>query len=761
MSELETMPRGQRSPESRMLNTGGGGDRMTLMEVWRVLMKQRYVILIVTLLSVAGAAWYAFGTTPIYQSVARIEIEPHASPNVGIEQVVEQDQLGEQQAELDTEIRVLQSDSVIFETAEDMGLVARMRAAAVAAARKRGRPVPVYTAQVDPREHRAIVNSIRKELFVALIPDTNLVEIRYRNTDPALSAQFVNQLVATFSDADLRSKYERTEHVSAWLQRQLDGLKTDASNAQRELANYQKAHNMVGTDQSSNPALQTLQTLSASVTDAETDRIIKEARMRDFNTLKPNMVALLGDNPSLAALRGTLSTLETQRAQLAATYGPKDPKMIEVQSQIDKVRGQIDSQTALARSQVDKEYQGALGVEQALRNRLSAQQDAVYKQDEGVAQYAILSNQAALTRDLYDTLQIKLKEATVMAGLSAANITVVDPALTPYLPVAPRKRLSLVLGLLGGLAGGCIFAFLIESIDDRLQTSDEVENVSMLPSLAAIPHLVTEMEKRGRRDKTKLDYGKVRLAQQLIAVRDSKSNSAEAYRNLRSSLLLSSIDNPPRLLVVTSAFPEEGKTTTAINCAIVLAQRGERVLLLDADLRRGSLGAVFGLADRSFGLSSILAKPDLHREIAAPLPEVPTLHVLPTGPRPPNPAEMLSSTRMEETLRQWAGEYDRIVIDTAPLLAVSDTQAVCVFADTVVLVTRAGMTRRRALTRARDLLLRINAPIAGVVVNDVDVRLENFYTYRYGTYGYGYGARYGSPYPDRSYGFENEDEENN
>jgi capsular exopolysaccharide synthesis family protein len=228
---------------------------------------------------------------------------------------------------------------------------------------------------------------------------------------------------------------------------------------------------------------------------------------------------------------------------------------------------------------------------------------------------------------------------------------------------------------------------------------------------------------------------------------------------MRSSLLLSSIDNPPRVIVITSSFPAEGKTTTALNLAIVLAQRGERVLLVDADLRRGSLYRVFGIPNQSFGLSTVLTQPGTHQDLPTPLPELPTLHVLPTGPRPPNPAEMLSSNRMEGQMRQWKQQFDRIVIDTAPLLAVSDTQTLAVRADAVVLVVRAGMTRKRALIRARDLLWRVNAPVAGVVVNDVDLRLENFYTYRYGMYAkdYWYGYRQNLTSSSRAYGYEDEE----
>jgi capsular exopolysaccharide synthesis family protein len=226
-------------------------------------------------------------------------------------------------------------------------------------------------------------------------------------------------------------------------------------------------------------------------------------------------------------------------------------------------------------------------------------------------------------------------------------------------------------------------------------------------------------------------------------------------------LLLSSIDNPPRIIVITSAFPSEGKTTTSINFSIVLAQRGERILLVDADLRRGNLRKIFGLGDDSFGLSTALSQPEIDREIPVPFPELPTLHVLGTGPLPPNPAEMLSSNRMEEQMRLWMKQFDRVVIDSAPLLAVSDTQALAVRADAVVLVARAGVTRKRALIRARDLLWRVNAPVAGVVVNDVDLRLENFYTYRYGAYArnYWYGYKQSPSFSDRAYGYEDDAEQ--
>jgi capsular exopolysaccharide synthesis family protein len=729
-------------------------DRLSLMDVWRVLMKRSFIILTVTAVFLAVAALYAFRTKPVYESVSRIEIKPNTTPNVGLQSLTDEEgRGGESGGALQTEILVLQSNSVMLQTAQSLDLIGRVRAA-----EPKGASGSASSVEMTPGERLTLIGLIRGGLHVQVVPSTQMVDIRYRSNDPKLATEVVNKLVDTYIDEDLRSKFDRTMHVSIWLQKQLEGLKQSAEDAQRQLAGYQKEHNIVGTDETSNLTMKNLGQTSSDLEIAEAGRITKEARMREFESHDPDLVALMGDDVELGVLRSQLGSLQTQRGELASKFGEHHPKMQELQAQIDKVQARINSEVVLARRQVSNEYAGSLRLEGMLHKRLDAQKEDAYRLNEDEAQFAILRHEALLNRDLYDALQMRLKEASVTAGLSATNITVVDRASIPVFPVAPRKSLSLMLGLIGGLLCGTVVAFMIESIDDTLQTSEEVESVSMLASLATIPHILTEAGKRKRKGPEELAPTGPHM-QQLVTLYSPKSHAAEAYRGLRSSLLLSSIDRPPRVIVVTSAFPGEGKTTTTVNTAIAFAQRGERVLLVDADLRRGSLDRVFNLDDKSFGLSTVLTQPAAHRELASPLPELPMLRVLPTGPRPPNPAEMLSSNRMEEQLRQWALEFDRVVIDTAPVLAVSDTQAMAALADTVILVARAGMTRKRALIRARDLLWRINAPIAGVVVNDVDMRLENFYTYRYGMYGYNYGYGYRNPRADSDIAYGHEDEE--
>jgi capsular exopolysaccharide synthesis family protein len=731
-------------------------DRLSLIDVWRVLMKRRFIILTTAVVFLAVAAIYSFRTKPVYESVSRIEIKPNAAPNVGLQGLIDEEgRGGESGSALQTEILVLQSNSVILQTAESLNLLPSVRATE----QKEGNAgAQASSTEMTPGERQALIGLIKGGLRVQIVPGTQMVDIRYRSDDPKLATEVVNKLVDTYIDEDLRTKFDRTMHVSVWLQKQLEDLKQAAGDAQRQLADYQKQHNIVGTDETSNLTMQNLAQTSSDLEGAEADRIMKEARMREFQSQDPDMVALMGDDPQLAALRSQLANLETQRAQLAAKFGENHPRMRDLKAQIDKVQASIKKEVGLARRQVREEYIGSHRMEELLQKRLEAQKEAAYRLNEDEAQYAILRHEAELNRDLYDALQMRLKEASVTAGLSATNITVVDRASIPMAPIAPRKILSLLLGVIGGLLCGIVLAFTVESIDDTLQTSEEVESVSMLASLATIPHITGPGDKRRRRGSEEPAPAAARM-EQLVALNNPKSHAAEAFRGLRSSLLLSSIDIPPRVIVVTSAFPGEGKTTTAVNAAIAFAQRGERVLLVDADLRRGSLDRVFGMDDRGFGLSTVLTQPASQKSLANPLAELPSLAVLPTGPRPPNPAEMLSSNRMEEQLRQWALEFDRVVIDTAPVLAVSDTQAMAALADTVILVARAGMTRKRALVRARDLLWRINAPIAGVVVNDVDMRLENFYTYRYGMYGYNYGQGYRNPRSGSDIAYGQEDEE--
>jgi capsular exopolysaccharide synthesis family protein len=333
----------------------------------------------------------------------------------------------------------------------------------------------------------------------------------------------------------------------------------------------------------------------------------------------------------------------------------------------------------------------------------------------------------------------KLKEAGVSAGLRSSNIRIVDVARVPTSPSAPNIPRNIVLGLALGLLGGVGLAFVLESFDNTVRTPEEAQIISALPSLGIIPLSSKLIAKNGRNGHPRLSLSsrspETAGSLALITFARPKSELAESYRALRTSILLSSLGSPPKVIMVTSALPQEGKTTTSINSAIVLAQRGGRVLLVDADLRRPGIHKALGLRN-ALGLSTVMTGGE-GSEDAIVSTEIPNLFVLPAGPPPPQPAELLGSILMKDYLTRLRGAFDHIVIDTPPALSVTDAVLLSVEADSVLVVVRSGQTTKAALRRVRDLLSHVNARITGVVVNAFDLHSGSSYYYQYDSKYYG------------------------
>ncbi len=274
---------------------------------------------------------------------------------------------------------------------------------------------------------------------------------------------------------------------------------------------------------------------------------------------------------------------------------------------------------------------------------------------------------------------------------------------------------------------------MIEALNDTLQTSEDLETFSRFHALGAVPHF--EPQSLTVKDS---EFGQRQIPSRLITVTAKDSLAAESFRSIRSSIMLSSADRQSKVIVLTSSFMAEGKSTLSANLAIALAQRGARVLLVDSDLRRSTLNKVFGLTGSLPGLSNLLSMVDEQDVYVTPVAEVPTLTLLPAGAKPPNPAELLASNRMAELIHRWREEYDHVVIDSAPILMVSDALAVASRADGTVVIVRAGLTRKKAVSRAFELLSRSNVRILGAVMNDINLKIENYYTYSSRGYGYNY-----------------------
>jgi succinoglycan biosynthesis transport protein ExoP len=425
-------------------------------------------------------------------------------------------------------------------------------------------------------------------------------------------------------------------------------------------------------------------------------------------------------------------------------YGPNFPKVLRLQSQLKEIDQSLDREKRAVVVRLGSEYHEAQQREALLVRTLDQQKAEANLMSGRMVQYNILKRDAEADKALYDGLLTKLKEAGISAALQSSNIRVVDPAMIPSFPSRPAKARNVTLAFLVGLVGGIGLAILREYMDNTVKTPDDIETLARLPSLAVVPEF-EDSHGNGRRRKTlseALGNGHSRQVE-LVAQHLPKSQMSEAFRALRTALLLSQAGHPPQVILVTSALPREGKTTAAANLAVTLAQLGDRTLLIDADLRKPGIGRLLNMnGGKHAGLSSYLAGVSSLDLVTVQHPSIANLSAIPTGPLPPNPADLLSSHRLADAITQLRAKFKFIVIDTPPVMAATDAVILSVKADGVVLVVRSGETPKEAFTRTRDLLVSVKCRLLGVVLNAVNSSAPDYYySYRYYPYAYGYGPQ--------------------
>jgi capsular exopolysaccharide synthesis family protein len=438
------------------------------------------------------------------------------------------------------------------------------------------------------------------------------------------------------------------------------------------------------------------------------------------------------------------SELDEQYAEALGQYGPNFPKVLRLAEQQKEVeRNLADARKVLVES-VEIEFNTAKSRVELLQEALDKQKSESNDLAEKLVQYHILQHDAESNKQLYDGLLQKLKEAGITAGLRSSNIRVVDPALAPASPSRPQKARNILLAVLVGLVGGIGLALFREYLDNTVKSPDDIEALTGLPSLAVVPSLPGLPSTQGRLSRLAREAAPKAATGprvELLSYIQPKSQISEAFRALRTSLLLSQADHPPQVILVTSALPREGKTTAAVNLAVTLAQLGDRTLLMDSDLRKPGIRRALNLTGgKEVGLSSYLAGVSTLDEVLMPHPTINNLVALTTGPIPPSPADLLSSHRMREAITDLRHRFKFVVIDSPPVMAATDAVILSALTDGVLLVVRSGETPKEAFTRTRDLLAAVKCRLLGVVLNAVDSSAPDYYySYRYYPYAYGYG----------------------
>ncbi len=565
----------------------------------------------------------------------------------------------------------------------------------------------------------AAVDLLLLHLTANAVKQTRIVEVSYTGADPVLDAQIVNTLTEGFIDDSIRSRYEASTRSARFLSNQLSDLRSKVEESQEKIVEYEREHDIVGADEKQNVVTAKLEDLNRQLTSAEAERMEKEALFQTIASGDLDQIPETKSTENLQALRLREADLKNEYAQATTTYGPNYPKVIELSNRINSVDSSIQTELKHLQARARGEYMAAARAEQKLKTAFNRQKQEANRLNESAIQYGILKRDFDSNRQLYDTLQERMKEAGVAAGLRSSNIRVIDAAEVPRRPVSPNLGKAAGIGLFLGLLLSAVVISLREGTRRALDDPADVEAFTAMPSLALIPEY----------SRLKINGGNERT-DDLISLRQPHSTAAEAYRALATSILFSSPEL--KTLIVTSPLPGEGKTSVAANCAIVIAQQGKRVLLVDADLRRPSIHTNFGLSNE-WGLTSLLrsrpaAGGDSHG-VGLPKSDLPNLGVLTAGPEEAMPAETLGAAAMRDLLRGWRETYDYIIIDTAPVLAVTDALRLSPEADSVLLVMRSGQTTREALARACDLLNQAAVPVLGIVVNAVNYRTGAYYSY--------------------------------
>jgi capsular exopolysaccharide synthesis family protein len=699
----------------------------------KLLFKRKWIIVLCGLAGIAVAVYSIKTTVPQYQATARVNMNLDRQTDIGIESLIQQSSsYGEADEQIQTQVQIMRSQTVAVDAMNLLDIYHQAPYSAMFAKEP-------YDGHLTPEQRAGLVMGFQGATKIDVVPDTGLVDVSFESSNPTLAMNAANAIVEAYKNRDLQSRYQGTTQVSGWLAQQLSGLKGQVESNQKALSDYVQKHNLLPTSaDGGNLVTDSLTTVNQQLAEAKADRIVKEARYKMAQTRNPELLVSVAPGTILTTLRGQQAELMVQKTELQSKFGPQYPKVVELNKQLGGLQTDIDSEITNLTKRFAEEYNTAQQTEDLMQSRLDSLKQSAYQENESTAQFDILKHGAESSAELYDALELKLQEAGITAGLSSNSVDVVDLATLPLVPVLPNKRSTMTMGIFGGLVLGVIIAFLMEMMDDTLRTSEEVETISKLPSLAVVPHFAIKKETAVQQ------RGKPGLLPDMVAYLDLQSLGAEAFRTLRSSILLSAVDLVPKVLLITSSLAEEGKSTVASNLAISFAQRKEKVLLVDTDLRRGTTHLKFGLPNRS-GLSTILSRESGEEAYTHPIADMPNLTVISRGPIAPNPGEMLASHAMEDLLLQWRGTYDRIVLDSSPELAVSDSLGLAPQADHVMILVRSGVTRKKALLRTQELLRRSGARISGTIVNDVNLRLEHYYTYSKG-YSYGYKSNYGAGY---------------
>ena len=569
--------------------------------------------------------------------------------------------------------------------------------------------------------HEQLLKELKIMAFMrpfTIIPDrkSRIVEIAYESDDPIFAAKAVNTLIRKYQEWNILKKQESTKIAGEFLLKQLDEAKADLERSEQELINFAREVDIVSLKDEQNILLVELEEINRALAKVQTDRLTKEALFKEIQEENYQYLPKVVDDPAILALKASYTELNAEYENKSVVFGPNFPEMKQLKAQLDKIQAEIDNRVEGISSSIKKDYQASLRTEDLLRKRGQEQNVLVTDLNERSSKYKIIANQVESNREFYDDLLNRYKQMKVTGAVQTSNVKIIDKASIPIRPYKPRIFTNILYSVIFGLMVGCFLAFAVEHLDSTIRDEEEVKRRYAAPFLGSIP-LMTDEDNIG-------SY----IEKAVIA--NPKSLVSEAFRVVRTSILYSSPDHPPKLLLVTSTQPLEGKTTSASNLALSMVQAGNKVLVIDADLRKPRMHKIFLENGNGGGLSTYLVG-EMSEDGLIHSTDIENFDLIPSGPIPPNPVELISSKKMRELLDSLYDKYDAVIMDGPPIANFADSRLLSRFVEGVVLVASVGITQRQALRTSIEEIHKVGGKITGTVVNRVESRNKFGYGYYY------------------------------
>jgi len=706
-------------------------------DVLSVLYKRRWAAITTFLIAAAGVAVFTLTATPIYEAQAQLLIEEKPAIVTFQGQPPEYDWRA-----IETQYRLLRSRALARRVIDELGL---WNATGVPSdrqeepARPRGflsrwrdrfegaisgwRNPPSPASSVEARAanesaaQSAVIDRLLSNLHVVPVRDSRILEVKYESPDPQLAARVVNTLTRTYIHQNLEAKTDASKEASVWLTQQLAEQRRKVEESELALQKYRERENSLSLEAGQNIVVQRLNALNSAVTQAKTDLIAVESLYRQLAASQINQEALdtfppIRSNALVQEIRARLSSLQRERMQFAGTLGAKHPEMVRLNAAITAAETELQAEVGKTVESVRKDYLAALSREKELTAALDTQKASALALNRQGIEYGVLLREVESNRQIYQSLLQRSNEAAVSSELKGSNIEIVDPAEVPRWPARPDTRSNLLIGLLISGVLAVVVAFIREAFDSRVQTPSAIRALG-IPFLGMLPHV----SKRALKGNS------------LVLSNGVPPAYAEACRALRTNVIVSAGTKGSRSLLVTSAAPGDGKSIVAANLSVALGRSGGRILLIDADLRRPVQHQLLGSEQRP-GLSEVLTGTRKPSE-AIIATRCPGVWLLPSGAGLSSPSEQLGSRRFSEFLDKLRESFDWVIIDSPPVMAVTDPAVIAHLATGVLFVVNARHTRQRVAQAALDQLETAGAIFAGAVLNAVTVERDHYYNSRY------------------------------